>query len=60
MNQDHPETVLRRFDRKVFWQRFALGFEGLWQALFWPSMVVLATLALIGSGLLSMARFAMF
>jgi uncharacterized protein (TIGR02302 family) len=55
MNQDHPETVLRRFDRKVFWQRLALGFEGLWQALFWPSMVLLAALALIGSGLLSMA-----
>jgi uncharacterized protein (TIGR02302 family) len=55
MNQDHPETVLRRFDRKVFWQRLALGFEGLWQALFWPSMVVLAGLVLIGSGLLSMA-----
>jgi uncharacterized protein (TIGR02302 family) len=55
MNRDQPETVLRRFDRKVLWQRMALGFESLWQALFWPSMVVLAGTALIGSGLLSMA-----
>ena len=55
MNREQPETVFRQFDRKVFWQRLALGFEDLWQALFWPNMVVLAALAFIGSGLLSVA-----
>ncbi len=52
MNQD-AETTLRRFDRKVFWQRVALSLEGLWKALFWPSMVLLFAVFLAASGLLA-------
>ena len=53
MNQPPPQELLRRFDRKVTWQRLMLGAETLWKAAFWPSMVLLAGIALIGSGLLS-------
>ena len=47
-----PREPLDALDHKIGWQREALGFEGLWQALHGPLMVLGLALLLVLSGAL--------
>ena len=47
-----PVDPLEVLDRKIGWQREALGFENLWQALHWPLMALGLAIVVMASGIL--------